>query len=418
MMSILTMRYLGPTNYGLINYVSAYITFFTSIIGLGINGVIIYELVNHKDENGSILGTTILFRLIVGVISMIAMLLVVYVADQGDRTTMIVAFLMSIQLPTLCLDTISYWYQAELKSKYSVMIQTIAYIAMSLYKVILMIAGKGVEWFAFATTLDLILLNGGYLFLYHKHRGQRLSCSKAAAKRLLSRCGPFILANVMSAIYGQMDRIMIKQMMGSNTEVGLYSAALTICQLVSFIPGAILESSRPLVVEAKATDETLYQLRFKQLSASILWVSGLYSLAITIFSKLVIYILYGADYMGANVCLKIAVWYTMFSYIGHAMNLWLICESKNRYVLWFCALGAIGNLLLNFALIPQFGINGAAVATLVTQLLTNFVFPACLRETRGYSKSVLEAALLRGIDLRSMVQYARQFITTKLKHKK
>lgn len=402
--STLTTRYLGPSNFGIINYISSYIAFFTSIIGLGINGIIIHELVNHRDENGEILGTAIIFRFVTAIICTAALFGVVYFADGADKTTMVVTCLQAIQLPFLCLDTLNYWYQSNYQSKYPVIVQTVAYVVTAAYKVFLLATGKGVEWFAFSMSLDISLISILYLILYIKQSDQRLSYSNKTAKRLLKNCGPFILANIMTVIYGQMDRIMIKHMMNSDSEVGLYSAAITICTLISFIPIAILESGRPLVLEAKTENEEIYKLRFRQLAASILWICAVYSLVITVFSRLIIWLLYGEAYLPANNCLKIAVWYTMFSYIGSAMHLWLICEDKNKYVLVFSALGAVGNFVLNFALIPIWGINGAAFATFITQMFTNLVLPAFFKDTRGYTVEVLKAMFLIGVKPKELLK--------------
>ena len=416
LINIITTRYLGPSNYGVITYVTSYISFFTSIIALGLDGVIIFELVNDRENNGTILGTAMLMRLITSTVCVTAFMLLIRVTDGNDPTTVTVAVLQAIQLPFLCLDSINFWYQSRLESKYPVTVQTGAYIATSVYKVILLATGKSVEWFGFAVSLDIIAIGLSYLFLYRKHGGPRLRFSLHVAKRLLKSSFPFILANLMYVVYGQMDRIMIKQMIGSSTEVGLYSAALAICTIVGFIPVAILDSSRPVVMEAKGQDEYLYKLRFRQLAAAILWFSTLYSLGVTIFSRLIIFLLYGEAYLAANSCLKIAVWYTLFSYLGSAMNLWLICEKKNKYVFIFSCMGAITNLVLNCLLIPVWGINGAAVATFVAQFMTNFFFPLLTKDTRDYSIEVVRGVLLRDVELPELIERGKQIIQ-KLKNR-
>ena len=411
--STLTTRYLGPSNFGVINYVSSYIAFFTSIIGLGINGVIIHELVNRREDNGKILGTAITFRLITSIICTAVFFGIIYLTDGTDKTMMVVACLQAVQLPFLCLDTLNYWYQSNYQSKYPVIIQTIAYIVTSAYKVFLLVTGKSVEWFAFSMSLDISLISILYLIAYIKQKGQKLQFSRSTAKRLLISSGPFILANVMTVIYGQMDRVMIKQMMNSDAEVGLYSAALTICILISFIPFAFLDSGRPLVVNAKQQSEELYRLRFRQLAASILWICIIYSVVITLFSKFIIWLLYGDAYLPANLCLKIAVWYTAFSYLGSAMNLWLICENKNKFVIVLSSMGAVTNFILNMALIPVWGINGAAFATLITQIFTNLIFPAFFRDTRRYAVEALKALLLIGVEPKQLFKV----FVSKLKRK-
>ena len=396
---VITARYLGPSNSGIINYVNSYVAFFTAIIGLGLSGLIIHEFVSHREEEGKILGTAIFLRFVVGIISMVAFMGLMLVTDGNDKTIIIVALLQAVHMPLNCVDTINYWYQSHMKSKYSVISQNIAYIAMMIYRVVLLATGKSVVWFAFGVSLDIIVLSIFYIIFYYFHKTQNLEISKSIAKRLLKGCLPFVLANIMVVIYGQMDRIMIKQLMGSTREVGLYSAAIAICGYISLIPTAILDSGRPLISEAKLESEEKYKLRFKQLAAGIIWCCVLYSIFITFFSKIILNLLYGKDYLDANVCLKIAVWYTSFSYLGSARSFWLICENKKRFVFIFSLIGAICNVAMNFIFIPIWGINGAAIATLITQILANFVVPFIFKETREYGKLVIEAVLLKDIQL-------------------
>lgn len=411
--SMLTARYLGPSNYGLINYVGSYIAFFTSLVGLGLNGVIIFELGNHRDEEGKILGTSILMRFITGILSSVIFLLLIYLTDGNDKTIIIVSMLQAIQLPFLAFDTINFWYQSNLLSKNSVIIQTVGYIITSLYKVYLLVTSKSVEWFSFATSLDIILLAVMYYFAYIKQGKQRLSISFAVGKRLLKGSTAFILANMMVFIYGQIDKIMIKQMLNSTEQVGLYSAAIAICGMIGFIPGAILDSGRPVIVDAKKQNEELYQLRIRQLFAGIIWICIIYSFGITIFAKYAIHILYGKEYLGATNCLKIAVWYTAFSYLGSGRSLWLICENKNKYVLIFSAMGAVTNVVLNLIMIPIWGIEGSASATLITQIFANAIYPALFKNTRQYSNYVFDAFRLKNVNAKDIIDIVMQHIQLK-----
>ena len=399
---VVSARYLGTANLGTINYIASYISFFTSIIGLGLSGVIIYEFVNDSKNEGKILGTAIFLRFIVSLISVPIFFIVIFTLDGNDKTIITVAFLQSLQLPFLCFDTINYWYQYKSNSKYAVIAQIFAYFVSAVYKVFLLVTGKSVEWFAFSASLDYIILALFYVLLYNKHKIQKLGVSKFVAKRLLKICVPFVLSDVMVFIYGQLDRIMIKQMLDSTSEVGLYSAALTICTIISFIPKAFLDSSRPLIAEAKLNDEELYRLRFTQLVCVIIWISFIYSAFVTVFSKFIVYIMYGEEYMGAVTCLKIAVWYTAFSYLGSARNFWLICENKKKYVFIFSAFGAVANIILNLVLIPVWGINGAAFATFLTQFLANFVIPFFVKDTREYGRCVVDALVFRNVKINEL----------------
>ena len=137
--------------------------------------------------------------------------------------------------------------------------------------------------------------------------------------------------------------------------------------------------------------------------AGIMWLCFFYSLVVTLCSKPILHLLYGEAYVDANICLKIAVWYTAFSYLGSARSYWLICENKKRYVFVFSAIGAACNCVMNYLFIPVWGIEGAALATLVTQILANFIIPLLFKSTREYGKLVVEALFLRKLQLRQIL---------------
>ena len=401
---VFSARYLGPENYGTINYVASFLTFFTSLCGLGLNGVIINEFVNHKDEEGKILGTAIFMRFAVSLLSVFSFLLLIYVLDgRKDAVIFIVAILQAVQLPFASLDTVNYWYQSKLLSKYASIFQTVAYFFVATYKIVLLVTRQSIYWFAFSGTLDIILLSLFYFAGYQKHKTQNLGLSKDIAKRILKSCFPFILANLMIFIYSQTDRIMIKQMLDSTVLVGFYSASTVITTIINFIPTAFLDSARPVIMESKNNSEEKYTLRVRQTVAFVSWISFLYGIFIVLFAKYVILVLYGNDFLESTTCLRIMVWADAFSFIGGIRSIWLICEKKNNYVWILSGIGAFTNVVLNLLLIPRWNINGAAFATLITQLLSNVVYPAIFKETRDFSKIALQGIFLRRIQFRTLI---------------
>ena len=201
----------------------------------------------------------------------------------------------------------------------------------------------------------------------------------------------------MIQIYTQTDKIMIRTLLGSTEMVGVYAVCTTISHMISIIPSALIDSGRPIVMELKAKSSIYYDIRLRQLIAGVVWISFLYSLFVTLLSPQILQLLYGSAYISGSTCLKIIVWYTIFSYLGGIRSIWLICEKKNMFVFWLSMMGAITNVLFNFILIPRYGIEGAAVATLLTQMLANLVFPSFFKDTRGFSRIAINGIFLKDI---------------------
>ena len=393
---IFAARYLGPSNYGLINYASAYATFFASLCTLGINNVIVKNFVDHPAQEGETIGTTLLLRALSSLLSALAMIGIVSVVDMGERLTIVVTALYSIGLVFQVFDTLNYWFQARLQSKYSALAELASYAAMSVYKIVLLALGKSVEWFALASALDYIVLAAVLLFAYFKNGGAKFSCSMKKAKELLKSSSSFIIAGLMLSIYASTDKLMLKQMLGADA-VGHYSLASSISVSWAFVLAAIIDSLYPEIVQSYQTDRLRYERKNRQLYAIVFYVALAVSALFCLAAKPFITILYGETYLPAVGPLRIIVWYTAFSYLGVARNAWMVCENRQKYLKYLYFSAAVLNVLLNLLLIPPWGASGAAAASLITQIATIVLLPALIRPLRPNSKLMLDAILLRGV---------------------
>lgn len=394
--SILTARYLGPSNYGLIGYASAFVVFFSSLCTLGINSVIIKDFVDNPDEQGEAIGSAILLRAVSSFLSAVMVVGIVGIVDRNEPTTIIVTALCSLGLVFQIFDTVNYWFQSQYKSKITSIATFLAYIIVSGYKILLLIFGANVKWFALATSVDYIAVAVFLLLAYKKHGGQRFKFTKRKAKQLLSSSYHYILSGMMIAVYAQTDKFMLKQML-DETVVGYYSTAVTVCTMWCFVLQAVIDSIYPTILTLHGKDKIAFDRKNRQLYAITFYMSLAVSVLFMFFGTPVIKILYGEAYLPAVNVLKIVTWYTAFSYLGVARNAWIVAEGKQKYLKYIYTVAALLNVIINFALIPVMGAEGAALASLITQVLTSIVLPLFIKELRPNAKLMLEAIILKGI---------------------
>ena len=388
-------EYLQPGNYGTLSYAASIVAFFTSLCTLGLDAIIINEIVNKKEEQGEILGTSIFMRIVSSLLSMILIAIVVIFLNPNNMEILIITILHSLTLIFDAFNVINIWYQSKLKSKYTAIIAFIVYIIISALKVYFVFTDKQVIYFALINTLTSFLTMMFTYILYVKQKGPKLKVDKKRIKPLLKQSYHFILSGLMIAIYAQTDKVMIGKMLTDMSAVGLYSVATTITSLWSFIPAAIITSFRPVIIEAKLISYDKYIKRLKQLYSLILWINIAYALGVTIFADLIIKLLYGEAYIGAKIPLLFAVWSGGFSYIGVARDIWFVSEGLQGYSTKISIFGCLTNVVLNLILIPQFGIVGAAIATTITQIFTGFISTLLFKKTRNNSKYILEALFLK-----------------------
>ena len=394
LVSILSARLLGPSNYGLVNYGITYTTFFMSLCTLGINSVIVKNFVDFPEEKGEAIGSAIGLRLLSSTLSIGIIILISFFLDRGEPETIIVVALCAASLLFHAFDTIAYYFQSLYQSKYSSTVSLIGYAVASVYKIILLLLGKSVRWFALATSVDYIVIAILLLAVYKRRGGPKLSYSWRKGKELLSNSYHYILSGAMVAIYGQVDKLMLKHMI-DQTSVGYYSIAVSISNMWVFVLAAIIDSMYPTILQLHKEDRNQFERKNRQLYGIVFYVSIGVSTILTFFGRYAILILYGEEYLPSIGALSVVTWYTAFSYLGVARNAWLVCENKQKYLKYTYAAAAIMNVILNSIMIPLWGAMGAGLASLITQMFTSIGLPAMIPDMRPNVKLMLQAIVLK-----------------------
>lgn len=388
--NMLTARYLGPSNFGLITYASSLVAFVLPIMQLGFSNVLVQEIVNKPDDEGEILGTAMFLSLMSSIFCIIGVTSFAFVVNPEESETIIVCLLYSLILLFQALDHIEYWYQAKLLSKYTSAVSLVAYLTVAVYKIYLLVASKDVYWFALSNALDYALISIGGIVLYRKLGGRKLRFSWKRGKDMFARSKHYIFSSMMVTIFAQTDKIMIKMMLDESS-TGYYGAAVACAGMTSFVFTAIIDSFRPAIFEGQKESKRIFKHRLTMLYSIVIYLSLAQSVVMTLFSRWIIFILYGTAYNPAISALQIIVWYTTFSYMGSVRNIWILANDKQKYLWQINMSGAIANVIINVLLIPRMGINGAAVASLITQFFTNVVVGYIIKPIRGNNKIIEEA---------------------------
>ncbi len=379
--TMLTARFLGPSNYGVINYAASIVAFVAPIAQLGLGNIQVQELVNDPDNEGKIVGTTIGMSLISAVFCVAGVTAFSLIANASEKETIIVCVLYSLILFFQSAELLQYWFQAKYISKYASISSLIAFTIVTAYRVFLLVKGKSVYWFAVVNGIDYVIITIALLYLYRRIGGQKLEFSFFIAKRMLAKSRYYIVANMMVAIFTQTDHIMLKIML-DNEATGLYSAAISCAGLASFIYAAIIDSYRPLIFENYHKSKVYFENSMSQLYSIVIYLSLFQCIVVTLLAKPMIMIIYGSAYIESVNALKISVWYTTFSFIGTIRNIWILAEEKQKWLWLINFSGAAANVILNYIFIPMWGIMGAAFASLITQFFANVVISYLIPEIR------------------------------------
>ena len=382
-------RYLGPSNYGLIGYASSVAAFAFPLMRLGLDATIVKELTDSPEQEGKIMGTALMMDFVSGLFCVLMVCAFVRIANAGETVTLIVSALYSLSLIFRVLELMQYWFQHKLASKYPSIVMLCSYVIVSIYKIFLLVTQKSIYWFALVNSIDYGISGILLLGIYRKLGGQRFAFSMKTAKQLFSRSRYFILASVMVTVFQNTDHIMLKTF-SSDAENGFYTAAVTCVGMVQFIYMAIIDSMQPVILAEKKANSPDYEKHIATLYSITTYLSLAQGIGYAVFAGLIVRILYGAAYITAVPVLQVLVWQVSFSFMGIVRNIWLLAEGKQKIIWKLNLAGALLNALINLLLIPQMGALGAAVASLVTQIFTNFVLGYIVPELRSNNRLIIK----------------------------
>jgi len=345
---------------------------FIALATLGLDGIVVRELVKDEKRRDELLGTAFILK-IIGSVLLLGMITIAVNFTTNDRFTNLLIFVIATGVIFQSFNVINLYFQSIVLSKYSVFAKTVSGILVALIKLVLIYCKKELIFFAIVAFIGNIILAIGFIIMYAK---QKLSLFNwriklNLAKNLLKDSWPLMLSGIAISIYMQIDQVMIKNMLDAKA-VGNYAVAVRLSEVWYFIPMAIAGSVFPAIVNAKKISEKLYYERLQKLYDLMVWLALGIALPIMLLSNNIVNILFGIQYQQAAGVLQIYIWATVFVFLGIASSQYLLAENYTKISFFRTLIGAIINIILNISFIPKYGINGAAIATVLSQFVAVF----------------------------------------------
>lgn len=395
-------RYLGPTNFGILSYISALIAMFSFVAQLGLDTVVVKELVDKRFTEECLIGTAFWLKLAGG---LVAYFLIVGVAVVSDVDSYITGLLMiaTFSIIARSIDVIDLWFQAQILSKYIVVSNIIAGIICSFAQIECIFTEQPLISFVIIGVIETLITKVFYIYYYKKTKNQfSFELSKKCAEYLVSQSWPLMISSMLVTIYMYIDQIMLQRMMGEK-EVGIYAVGIKFSEIFYFIPVCVLSSIQPKMIAIYKKNKTYFASILQKFFAWASLCSYFIIIFIWIIAPSLIRLLYGTPYLASANILRIHIVAFIFVFFGVLRSLYLLVEEKNKLSALGVAFGVIINVLLNLNLIPQYGGVGAAWATVISQGVAAYLSGAIIPPFREVfvwqTKGLLLCNLLTGKDI-------------------
>jgi O-antigen/teichoic acid export membrane protein len=376
---VLVARHLGPERFGAYAYLFALAGLFIPLALAGLDAPVMRRAAADPAQRDRLIGTALAIR---GAAAVLAALLAfgLFLAIGGPPGTapglMAAACLVVLAAPAESFNT---WFRAA---------ERMAWIALPRIAVALAVAGVAlvlVWWqadlpaFVALRAGDAGALGVAAVLAYGLATGalRRLALSARLARELLREGWPLLLGGVAVIVYMRIDQVMLGQMAGAG-ELGLYSVAVRVSDTVLFVPMAVQSAFYAALVRVHRDTPgrfDAYMQRVYDAMGLAAWGCGL---ALGLAGWLLIGPVFGSDYSGAVPMLAVLLFSLPAIFLGTGRGAMLTVRGWMWTVPAVTAAGAVANVALNLVLIPRWGGEGAAVATVLSYTLAGIGSSAIL----------------------------------------
>jgi len=388
-------RYLGVEQFGLWNYSIAFASLFSAFSTLGLDAIVIRELVKHPERQNLLLGSAFLLKLVGGSVALLISMLAIYLLHGGEAETIWLVALAAAGFLFQSVNVVDFYFQSKLKSKFTVYANNAAFLMMALVKILLIINTAPLIVFAWIGLLE-VLLTSGFLIVAYKadnHSVSEWQYHRCVIFDLLSESWPLLLAALAVTLYMKVDMVMLKEM-SDDRNVGIYAAATRFSEVWYFLPMIIVSSIAPTIIRYHATNSDLYLSNLRKLYFFMVWLAIGLSLPLSFFSDEIVRLFLGSQFAESGPILAIHLWASLAVFLGVASSQYLIVEQLQKISFYRTLIGLVCNILLNLMFIPSMGAMGAAVATVISYFVATFSL-VFFKATRNHAFYLLQSPFTR-----------------------
>lgn len=394
LVALLLARQLGPELFGELNYVLALVALVTPLSALGLNALIMRELVEHPSRETVIMTSAAACRLVGAGVGLLGLLLWAWLSplSVAERISLTV---IGAAATLQAFQVVEYYFQANVSARYVVKMRASVIIVAGLGKIAFALFYPSVIAVAVVYALEFLAWGAGYLLLY-KSKSDGFHWRKIDwpyGLQLLKQSSWLILSGIAAVLYLKIDQVMLGHL-ASRAEVGVYAVAVKLSEVWYFFATAIATSFFAGLLALKKTQPERYNQRLQQLCDALFAAALVLAIVVSLLAEPVVPWLFGEAYTGAAAILVIHIWASVFVFMRALASKWLIAERLLHFSLISHGLGAVLNIVANFLLIPEWQGKGAAIATILSYACASYVAFWLSSSTRPLAVTMSRAMLL------------------------
>jgi len=368
---IYAARILSVGSWGAFSYALGIATFLTVFSDIGLNALITKTASRDPSLRTRYVATALGVKLALIIVLFIGTLIIFPRVARIEEATAI----MPILLFLFAFDTIRDLGSAIARSMEKMQIEAGVHIwtngAIAIFGFVALILHPSSE----ALALGYALGSGfGMCLLLYKFRDEFKDLinrfDRTLVRQILTKAWPFGLLGLMGVVMLNSDIIMIGSLRSAE-EVGYYSAAQKIIQILYMLPTFLAVSAFPSLARTLKDDPETGKKIFSGAVRLAVIASIPIALIGIFFAKPIMLLLFGQAYLASVTAFQILISTVLIVFPSSIVGNAIFAYDAEKSFISLVAVAVLGNIFFNVLLIPRFGIEGSAFSTLITQILVN-----------------------------------------------
>jgi len=362
-------RYLAPELFGVYNYAIAFTALFSVVATFGLQSVVVQYLVDKPEQQNSTLASAFAIQLVGGVIAFVISVLVAFNLVGSEPSVLVAVLLLSTINLFRFSDTVRYYFESRVQSKRIVVTENLVFMLIVLLRIAMILLELPLIYFVALLVLEAVLTTLAFLWLFGIQKFKALKFDNSNFQSMLKVAWLLALSVGAAMLYMRVDQIMLASLLNQEA-VGIYSAAVRISEIWYVFPAVIVGSVFPRIIRELRVDVARANRQLDVLLTAFSIVSISVGLLVGNCSTEIIIFLFGEDYRASASVLSIHVWSSVFVFSGILGSRWLVAMDMQKVLLVSTLIGVVANIAMNYLMIPVYGVQGAAWATLVAQFMS------------------------------------------------
>lgn len=362
--------------YGVYSYALALCAVGFAVMTAGLNGLGIKFIVADGVRAGRSVAAILLIRELFCVATYLVLAGISFTSH--DTLTTVATLVALSSLFVRALDAPELWYMAHMRSRRTAMIRIVSVTLMAVVRVVAILVLPNLWLFIaiFVAETAVVSLWIFWRFWFERDAPALSRPPGTEVRSMLQQSSPVALAAIADQVNLRADIVIIQPLLGS-VAVGIYSLAARVSELAYFLPIVIMNATLPVLLRAlddsRRTGSDARYRRMLQVSYERMFQIGLaIAVIVTAICLSPAKHLVSPELQPVFGVLAIHIWASPFVFMGAVYSKWIIAEGFLWSSLVRHSVGAVANIALNFVLIQHWGLNGAALATVVSYAIANY----------------------------------------------